>query len=529
MTQTTAGARWRWLAPVLVVLAVLAVGLPDRLLSRMAFAIERGRTDAHREELASVLAVSHSFRSIAAACTPGVVSIRVRGSAADHDRLMEIADELRDLKKQAETLENRGGEDGLNANDVRELARIREEILRLQLRSERLIERLAEGTGSGIIYDDRGHIITNNHVIEDHSEIEVTLANGREYRAGIVGVDESTDLAVIKVEATDIIPLAFGDSDAMEVGDWVLAVGAPFGLQHTVTHGIVSAKGRHEVVAPNNVIYRDYLQTDASINPGNSGGPLINLKGEVIGVNTAIATHGDGINAGVAFTIPSNMVTRIASQLIETGSVARGWLGVSMYPLTRADNELLGVPDGGVLISRIQVDGPAEQAGLDVEDVITKVGGIEVRDDDELLKAVADFPPGKLVPMEYYREGEKRIAKVTMGRRPPQNEVRRSVMRGAIEIDPLELQLQTLLPSLEISAFGDDARGAVFSTSSLNKPPFDALEARQAYLITAVNSQAVTTAAGVRDLIAAAPAGDELRLQIRSEDGDDITLVVRKP
>lgn len=291
--------RFRLLFWTGMAVAALWIGFGDRLLSRWAYAVERGRIQASADELldsdelAGVQAISKAFRLVAKVARPGVVHINVSGS----DGTLEVSPE------ELESLKQRFG-DLLSEEQLRELLR-----------------RQPPASGSGIVFDADGYIVTNNHVVAGRTEIVVHLADDRTYEATIVGTDPKTDLAVIKIDAPNLHALKFGDSDQVDVGDWVVAVGAPFGLSQTVTHGIISATGRSHVDV--GILYQNFIQTDAAINPGNSGGPLLNLRGEVIGVNTAIATHGDA-NAGVAFTIPSNMAVKVARALIEHGSVARG-------------------------------------------------------------------------------------------------------------------------------------------------------------------------------------------------------------
>ena len=223
--------------------------------------------------------------------------------------------------------------------------------------------------GSGFIIDRDGYIVTNNHVIEGADEIKVSLANDKEFDAEIVGRDPNTDLALIKIKgASDLVPLKLGDSDKLLVGSWVVAIGSPFGLEQTVTAGIVSAKGRVIGSGP----YDDFIQTDASINPGNSGGPLLNMNGEVVGINTAIVAQGQGIG----FAIPVNLARGIIEQLKAHGSVTRGWLGVGIQDLTPELAEYYGLKDKqGVLVAQVFEGDPADKAGIKAKDVIIEVDG----------------------------------------------------------------------------------------------------------------------------------------------------------
>ena len=231
-----------------------------------------------------------------------------------------------------------------------------------------------KGLGTGMVIDDQGNILTNNHVVAGATEISVLLADGKSYPAKLVGTDPKTDLAVIWISADKSLPtVSFGDSDQMEVGDWVVAIGHPRGLDQTVTQGIISAKHRHGVLDPST--YQDYLQTDAAINPGNSGGPLLNLDGKVIGVNAAIASQSGGFE-GIGFAIPSNMAVHVAREIIDKGKVVRGWLGVSIHDLSPEQVKSMNLKDNkGALVAEIVKDSPAQHAGLKKDDLVIKYRG----------------------------------------------------------------------------------------------------------------------------------------------------------
>ncbi len=271
------------------------------------------------------------------------------------------------------------------------------------------------GQGSGVIARADGYILTNSHVVWEAGEIQVTLANGRQYQAEVVGADRETDLAVIKIDSNGLTPATFGDSEATKVGQWVLAVGNPFGLDHTVTAGIVSAKGRVMGLAT----YENLIQTDAAINPGNSGGPLVNLNGEVIGITAAITTQTGG-NLGIGFAIPSNMARLVMDSILIRGRVVRGYLGVQMAVLTEELAESFGY-DGtrGVIIAEVTEDSPAEAAGLQRNDIVLEISGRRVIDRNQLLNSVARIPPGKTVDVTVFRNGARRSVSLTVGERPP--------------------------------------------------------------------------------------------------------------
>ena len=269
------------------------------------------------------------------------------------------------------------------------------------------------GTGSGFIIDHEGYILTNNHVVEGADKIKVTLQNEKEYKAKLIGSDPKTDIALIKIvqeygENTSFPYLTLGNSEQVDVGEWVVAIGNPFGLDHTVTTGVVSAKGRNIGAGP----YDEFIQTDASINPGNSGGPLLNMNGDVIGINTAIFS-GSGGNVGIGFALPIKMAKDILDELKQKGSVTRGWLGVMIQKVTPELKESFKLKDTmGALVNDIVPNGPAAQGGLKRGDVITRFDGVEIMSMETLPKQVASIKPGKTVKVEVIREGEARVLEV---------------------------------------------------------------------------------------------------------------------
>ena len=281
-------------------------------------------------------------------------------------------------------------------------------------------ERTPRGLGSGVIIDPSGVALTNAHVVGAASEVEVTLLDGTKHRAKVVGADKKTDLAVLRLEADGkkfpFLPL--GDSNEAQVGDWVLAVGSPFGLQATVTSGIVSAKARQIGAGP----YDDYLQTDAAINPGNSGGPLVNMRGEVIGINTAIVRGGSGIG----FAIPATMAKQIAGQLLENGKVTRGWLGVALQPLT-SDLAVSFGAEGkkGALISDVTADSPAAKAGLKSGDVLLEVDGHQVENPGDVARAVALVAPGRKATLTVWRDKAQMSVDIVLGETPDERRASR--------------------------------------------------------------------------------------------------------
>ncbi|HPR56574.1 MAG TPA: Do family serine endopeptidase [Deltaproteobacteria bacterium] len=298
----------------------------------------------------------------------------------------------------------------------------------------RKFKRELKGIGTGMIMNSDGYILTNNHVVGGATQLQVILSDGKQYGAKIVGTDPKTDLAVIKVSADEKLPsVTFGDSDRVEVGEWVVAIGHPRGLDQTVTQGIISAKHRKGITDPNN--YQDFLQTDAAINPGNSGGPLLNLDGQVIGVNSVIASQSGG-SEGLGFAIPSNMAVHIAKSLIETGKVQRGWLGVSIQDIQFPKMKALKLDTPkGAYVADVMKGGPAAKAGIKTDDVILSVDGKEVEDSSTLRNLIAGIPVGTEVKIGIVRDGKKLTIPVKVGNLDDATKIMASALRDRLGID----------------------------------------------------------------------------------------------
>jgi serine protease Do len=294
-----------------------------------------------------------------------------------------------------------------------------------------------QGVGSGFVISRDGYLLTNNHVVDEAEQIKVKLANGKEFDAKVVGRDPKTDLALLKIEgAKNLQPLKLGNSDDLKVGSWVVAIGSPFGLEQTVTAGIVSAKGRVIGSGP----YDNFIQTDASINPGNSGGPLVNLNGEVVGINTAIIASGQGIG----FAIPVDMAKEIVPQLKEKGHVTRGWLGVGIQQITPELAKSFGLKEQkGALVSQVVKGGPAEKAGIEQGDVITEFDGKEVPESKDLPRIVASTPVGKTVTIKVLRSGKVLDRQVKIGEMEEKGELASAPVRK-----PLGMTVQNLTPEI---------------------------------------------------------------------------------
>ncbi|OGL02011.1 MAG: hypothetical protein A3I14_14970 [Candidatus Rokubacteria bacterium RIFCSPLOWO2_02_FULL_73_56] len=286
----------------------------------------------------------------------------------------------------------------------------------------------ARASGSGVIVDPKGYILTNNHVIENADEIIVRLSDSRKFPARLIGHDPKTDLAVLKIEAPGPLPVAeLGDSDRLRVGQWAIAIGNPFGLDRTVTVGIISATARTHVGV---ATYENFIQTDASINPGNSGGPLLNLDGRVVGINTAIVASGQGIG----FSIPINQAKEVMRQLIAQGRVVRGWLGVVIQDVTDELAQTFGVHERqGVLVADVMKGGPAEAAGLRPGDVVVELGGASIREVPELQRRVAAVAPGQTVALTIVRDRQRLPVSIRVGEMPADEPVQAAV-RGAEDV-----------------------------------------------------------------------------------------------
>jgi len=308
-------------------------------------------------------------------------------------------------------------------------------------------ERKERSLGSGVIVDPKGLIITNNHVVSKADEIKVLLSDKREFKAKLIGTDTKTDLAVLKIETEGLHTIPWADSDKLEVGEFVLAVGNPFGLNQTVTLGIVSAVGRASMGIAE---YEDFIQTDAAINPGNSGGPLVNARGELVGVNTAIFSQSGG-NMGIGFAVPSNMARSILEQLVKTGRVVRGWLGVSIQDMSPELASQFGVAEPkGVLVSDVLDGSPAKRAGLERGDVIVEFDGKTVENPTQLRNAVAQTVIGKKATVKFIRDKGARSVEVTITEQP------KTVAQAGSEESGESASPASLLSDLEVRELNGD-------------------------------------------------------------------------
>ena len=360
--------------------------------------------------------------------------------------------------------------------------------------------------GSGFIVDRSGLILTNNHVVENADKILVKLSDKREFEAKVVGRDQRTDIAVIKIDDTGKLPaVSLGNSENLEVGEWVLAIGNPFGLEHSVTSGIVSAKGRNIGAGP----YDNFIQTDASINPGNSGGPLINLDGQVVGINSAIFSRGGG-NIGIGFAIPINLVKELLPQLKAKGKVTRGWLGVVIQRVTPAIAESLGMDDAeGALVANVSKGAPAERGGIRVGDVILEFNGRKVKESSDLPIIVARAPVGKEVPVKVMREQKETLLSVKIGELK-EGELVASV-QGKRE---LGLTVQKVTPQIAESLGLDRAEGVVITFIEPGSPG-DEAGLRRADVVLEVDRQPIRSLVDYRRAVAKIKKGKGVLFLVR--------------
>jgi len=500
-----------WLAGI----AVVAASYRFNFVGRVAYAFEKGKLQADVEHLETILPgdvanlekISHSFSLIADAVKPSVVHIIAKST----DR------KLNDQMK--------------------------------QMFGDRAPIRPRSGTGSGVIIDSDGHIVTNNHVIADAEKITVSLYDGRKYTAHVVGADPKTDIAVVQIKAPHLHPARFGDSDKMRVGFLVLAIGSPFRLDHTVSHGIVSAMERHDVIE--DIEYNGFLQTDAPINPGNSGGPLINTRGEIVGINTAIATESGG-NMGVGFAIPSNTV-KLVSNMLKTGQpVVRGYLGVSIRPLELDVAQSYGLSEPAVLVTGVLEEGPAGKGGLREHDILTAVDDRPVRSSEELQRVIAMTDPGRTVTLRVLRNEANEDIKVRIEAQPQNFSTRTSLSnikrpRDGQDADAsapnsaptndqddtgfmgLGFEVDTVTPDL-IERFNLDRgiqNGAVITQIDPLSEAYDA-GLRMHYVVTKVAGQRITNKDELSAALSDSLLSKGVRIWVRQRDGTGFPMVLRK-
>jgi serine protease Do len=365
------------------------------------------------------------------------------------------------------------------------------------------------GLGSGFIIDPNGTIITNNHVVEGAEKIVVTLADGKSFDAKVLGKDQKSDIALLKIDAKQNLTAApLGNSDQLEVGEWVIAIGNPFGLDHTVTTGIVSAKGRHIGAGP----YDSFIQTDASINPGNSGGPLVDLRGEVVGINTAIFSQSGG-NVGIGFAIPANLAKELVPQLRDKGKVVRGYLGVTIQKVTSDIAATMGLKsEGGALVADVVEGGPAERAGIKTGDVVVEFNGKAIKDSTDLPLEVARVAPGKTAQVKILRDNKPSSIAVQVG------EMTDSEVVAESRQGDFGMTVQPLTPAMAQSLGLESAEGLLVSAV---KPGSAADEAglRRGDVVTEINRRPVRDMADYKREISSAGSGKAILFLVKRDKG----------
>ena len=357
----------------------------------------KSATDEAYEQLRKASDLSQAFKHVATALRPSVVSITAEATIETDSNMRALV---------------------VPRSSPRGMFGPYDQPFTLKLPA---VPKNVRGSGSGVIVSKDGYVLTNNHVVKQADRIMVTLHDDRTLPATVVGTDADTDVAVLKIEADELYPIQWGDSEVAEVGEWVVAIGSPFGLDQTVTSGIISAKGRDDVGI---VSYEDFIQTDAAINPGNSGGPLVNLKGELIGINTAIASRSGAYN-GIGFAIPTNMAKRVMDSIVEFGQVSRGFLGVAIQDLTPELAQSFGFDsfDGtGVLVGDVKKDGPADASGIRPGDIVIKYDQRPLRSASQLRNRVAATMPDTSVSIEVVRDGAVQTISTKVGRLERQTE-----------------------------------------------------------------------------------------------------------
>ena len=382
--------------------------------------------------------------------------------------------------------------------------------------------------GTGFIISEDGYILTNNHLVENavDDEVKVSLNDSKTLTAKVVGADPASDVAVVKIDADDLPYLELADSSELKVGQWVVAIGNPFGLSHTVTAGIVSAKGRNSL-ALEDVSVQDFIQTDAAINPGNSGGPLLNLDGEVVGINSAIL--GVSGNVGIGFAIPTNMAKSIADQLIEHGKVTRGFLGIHMEPISDDLAQALNLEDNqGALVKDVGEDTPAEKAGLERYDVIIEVNGDPIKNYSALHNKIAGYQPGTEVELTIIRDGRTMTLDVTLGERDPKA---LALLSGGSEVvDKLGFEVANLSDDV-VETFGldEDLKGVIIASVEADS---EAAEKglQRGMVITEVNRKPVRNDKEFNELVEdAVSAGKKTLLLYVVKGSRDAMVILHLP
>ncbi len=485
--------------PVLLTAAIVVGGIfaLPAVTEEVTRAAARGRAQEARErlgEMGDYDRMSELFRTVSTAVKPAVVEVRVQ-------RRMEGPP----VPFDEEFFRRFFGDD-----------------LPFDVPEQEQREYWQRGLGSGIVVDaDNGYVLTNYHVVRGADEVEVVLEDQRSFQTEWIRGDELTDVAVLKIGSDNLVDAPLGDSDETAVGDWVLAIGSPHRLPQTVTAGIISARGR----STHPELYQDFLQTDAAINPGNSGGPLVNMQGEVIGINTAIVGRA-GITEGIGLAIPSNMARHVMDQLIETGEVVRGYLGVYLQQVSRELADSFELPTHeGALVTEIMEGAPAEEAGFREGDFIMEVDGERARSVNELRNRVAALAPDETVPFTIYRDGERMEISATLGRRPEPNEPAPVQQDREEMLEMFGLEVRGLTSDLAARlGYAEGTRGVLVEEV---RPGSDAHEQglRRGMVITNVNGEEVTSA---RAFSEAVEGQEGVRLRVMTPEGRRLFVFLRR-
>jgi len=376
-----------------------------------------------------------------------------------------------------------------------------------------------QSAGSGFIIASDGYILTNNHVVEDAGKITVRLADKREFQAKVVGTDPQSDVAVLKIEAKDLPVLALGNSDKLEVGEWVIAIGSPFELSQTVTVGVVSAKGRNRMGITD---YENFIQTDAAINPGNSGGPLLNIRGEAVGMNTAIFSRSGGY-MGIGFAIPINMAKSIEQQLRKSGKVTRGWLGVMIQDVNEDLAKSFGGKAGGALVTEVSDDSPAKKSGLLQGDIIVALNGETVADVADLRNKIAMTPPSTDMKLRVLRDGNEKDVVVTVGEQPADM----AKKMGGTTLKEFGLSLQDLTKELaEQFGYAKD-QGVLIANVEADSAAAE-LGLQSGMLIEEVNRARVRSLKELQQVLKKAEGAKQVLLRVRSGERSQYVVLQAK-